>query len=99
MAWASSNRPGSTRQSRTMRDRVLREEPTCRAIGCEQPSTHDDHIIGWSERERRGLTIQQWHARSNHQALCEEHHSAKTQAEAHRARTSKRPAPRHPGLL
>lgn len=100
MTWSTSGRPGSTRQSRTMRDRVLREEPICRAPGCELPSTEDDHIIGWSERTQRGLSIKQWHSRTNHQGLCADHHRTKTQAEAQRAKAStKRPTPKHPGLL
>jgi 5-methylcytosine-specific restriction endonuclease McrA len=83
---------------------VLREEPVCRVDGCDKPSTEDDHIIGWSQREAAGLTVNQWHARSNHQGLCREHHAAKTQAEAQagrqaRRQQAKRPVERHPGLL
>ena len=106
MSW-NNTRPNNTRQARTMRTRVLAEEPTCRACGA--PSTHDDHIIGWSERETAGLTIQQWHARSNHQALCESCHDHKTKAERARGQArrqaapkvdrSKRPTAAHPGQI
>lgn len=87
-----------------MRERVLREQPTCAAKGCERASVEDDHIIPWSQREASGITIPQWHARSNHQGLCYTHHAAKTQAEAAagRARNRQRanlPTERHPGLL
>lgn len=83
-----------------MRARVLREEPICRVEGCDQPSTEDDHIIGWSQRAKAGMSVGEWHSRSNHQGLCADHHQAKTQAEAQAARLSpKRPTPRHPGLL
>lgn len=98
--WANSKRPGSTRQSRTMRDRVLREEPTCRVEGCEQPSVEDDHIVPWSQREAHGMTISDWHRRSNHQGLCAGHHAIKTRGESLAARPqarAKRRPRRHPG--
>ncbi len=108
MSW-DPTRPGNTRQARTMRDRVLREEPTCRVPGCGQPSVYDDHIVGWSEREIYGMTVPQWHQRSNHQGLCEGHHAEKTGAERARGRarngatpskrTAKRTAEPHPGRI
>lgn len=97
-------RPTGTRSARTMRARVLREEPICRTPGCGKPSTQDDHIIGWSQREAAGLTVGQWHSRSNHQGLCEDCHTAKTQGEAAQARTAmqaraRHPREAHPGLI
>lgn len=82
-----------------MRDRVLREEPTCRVDACDEPATEDDHIIGWSQREARGLSVSDWHRRSNHQGLCSPHHQLKTQAEARVSReqkSAKRTPRRHP---
>lgn len=96
MSW-DLTRPGNTRAARTMRDRVLREEPTCRADGCEEPSTQDDHIVGWAQREAAGLTVSQWHSRSNHQGLCESHHRDKTKVESMAGRHDvKRKARKHP---
>lgn len=96
MSW-DATRPSNTRAARTMRDRVLREEPICRQ--CDQPSTQDDHIIGWAQREAAGLTVSQWHARSNHQGLCKQHHQEKTTREAlagRQAKSGKRKRRVHP---
>lgn len=103
MAW-NPTRPGNTRAARTMRARVLAEEPTCRAEGCLQASTQDDHVVGWSQREAYGMTISEWHARSNHQGLCATHHAAKTSSEATagidaRVQQRRLPAEPHPGRI
>lgn len=55
---------------RTMRARVLREEPVCAVAGCNRPSTTVDHIIPLSLGGPRVL-------RSNLQGMCASHNFAK----------------------
>jgi 5-methylcytosine-specific restriction endonuclease McrA len=57
--------------------RRRRAFPVCEVPGCTRPSTSTDHIIPAFE----GGTSE-W---GNLQALCREHHTAKTLAESHRA--------------
>lgn len=81
-AWAGTTRRGSTRASRKLRLQVLADQPVCAHPGCTRLATQDDHIVGWAEAQRRGWTETEWDHRDNHQGLCAEHHSEKTQAEA-----------------
>jgi 5-methylcytosine-specific restriction protein A len=67
---------------RSLRDRVLQEEPTCRR--CKRvPSTDVDHIVALADDGS-------FWDRENLQALCKPCHSAKT-GEDNRARRKGRP--------
>lgn len=93
--WASSNHPGSTRRQRKQRADILTRDPICylQYTGCTQTSTIEDHVIPLSQGGDR------W-SYSNRRGACATCHNIKTQQEAAAARLStKRPAPRHPGLL
>ena len=61
-----------------IRARVLNEEPTCRAAGCNKPSVTVDHIIPKAE----GGTD----ARGNLRGLCAEHRKKKDAEDAARGR-------------
>ena len=65
----------STAEWRRIRAIVIMEEPICRAVGCNEPSTEVDHIIPLPEGT---------HRRWNLQALCKSCHSAKTRVEVSR---------------
>ncbi|MBF4578945.1 HNH endonuclease signature motif containing protein [Frigoribacterium sp. VKM Ac-2530] len=86
LAWRTKSRPGSTRQSRTLREQVLRRDPVCKcsgcrrctATGCDRPSTDDDHIVNVTSGGSDDI--------ANHQGLCHPCHGVKTQREAAAAR-------------
>lgn len=82
MAWAKTSRQsrGYGRAHELMRERVLREEPLCRACqaaGRVSATTIADHIVPKTD----GGTDE----RSNYQGLCRPCHDAKTAEEAARA--------------
>lgn len=86
--WAGSHSHGFTKKQRA---RILRRHPTCRHCGA--PSTEADHIVPVAQGGTNDDT--------NGQGLCHPCHTAKTQAEAHAARTAtprQRPREPHPGL-
>jgi 5-methylcytosine-specific restriction enzyme A len=71
---------------RKLRQQVLRDEPLCRACradGRVTPAREVDHVV---PRSQGGRT-----ERGNLQALCLEHHRAKTAREALAGRSGRRP--------
>lgn len=92
MTWAR----GSTRQSRTLRARVLKLHPVCylKFPGCTVVSTEDDHVIPLSQGGSDHI--------DNHRGACAPCHRIKTQTEAAAGRakrgTTRRPTEPHPGL-
>jgi 5-methylcytosine-specific restriction protein A len=93
MAWATSRHPGSTRQSRRIREIVLAAWPTCYLgyTGCTIVSIEDDHVVPLVQGGSDDL--------NNRRGVCRNCHRAKTQAEAHAARTARRTRQpeQHPG--
>jgi 5-methylcytosine-specific restriction protein A len=97
VSWAGY---GSTRAWRTLRDRVLRRDPTC-AIGgpgCTVTSTIADHIVPRAEGGTDDL--------DNLQGVCAVCSDAKTKQEAARGRARararrrlERKTERHPGAI
>ena len=57
-----------------------KRHPFCMVVGCSRPSTDVDHIDNLGPLGPRGYD------ESNFQALCHQHHSAKTAATTHAAR-------------
>jgi 5-methylcytosine-specific restriction protein A len=91
--WArSKRRERGGRIPETYRMRALRKAGY-KCAKCGAPAKDVDHIIPVAEGGRNHD--------SNYQVLCREHHDAKTQAEAARARASRRRVEpeEHPGLL
>ena len=79
-AWATSTRPGSTRQWRLRRARVLRDAPLCPACLAEDRVTaavEVDHVVPLA----RGGTDDY----ANLAPICVEHHKTKTRARRRRA--------------
>lgn len=88
MSWG--NRVYGSRLPQALRQRVLAEEPLCRACGA--PATEVDHI---QPRHRRPDLFE---VRANLQALCRRCHARKTASADSKPRAARlRPPEPHPG--
>lgn len=86
-AWASSDRGQrlSSRPWERLRKHVLARDPLCqdgRTCNGEALSVEVDHIVAGDNHDLENL-----------QAICKDCHKAKTQEEAHHARTNRRSPP------